>query len=235
MNEIDNILDSAYCRCIYNKEEKAEKHLYRWKSWEGNTPFAPVYDVPIWLDDIDSSLLDPLVQSMVENNHGNYRENWQEYNIFKWEYPCLKKLREEVYRVYKDYMKALHLQPELPESLWIKGWAVFLEPDEEIELHCHSYHENSYLSANISFAEGTTTDYVIPHLTTYYGSWKCSNKEGRITMFPSWVEHSVEPVKERRYSIGLDLFDFNTMDYISNNRDHNSHEQNTILEAIRLA
>ena len=57
MNEIDNILDSAYCRCIYNKEEKAEKHLYRWKSWEGNTPFAPVYDVRIWLDDIDSSLL----------------------------------------------------------------------------------------------------------------------------------------------------------------------------------
>ena len=48
MNEIDNILDSAYCKCIYTEEEKAYKHLYRWKSWETNTPFAPVYDVPIW-------------------------------------------------------------------------------------------------------------------------------------------------------------------------------------------
>tara|TARA_B100001989_G_C24489901_1_gene438988 strand:- start:124 stop:831 length:708 start_codon:yes stop_codon:yes gene_type:complete len=235
MNEIDNILDSAYCRCIYNKEEKAEKHLYRWKSWEGNTPFAPVYDVPIWLDDIDSSLSEPLVQCMVENNHGNYRQYWKEYNIFKWEYPCLKSLREEIYRIYKDYMEALHLQPELPESLWIKGWAVCLEEGEEIEQHCHAYHENAYLSANISFASGTTTDYVIPHLSSYYGFWRCQNKKGRVSMFPSWVEHSVERVKERRYSIGLDIFDFNTMDYISNNRDPNNNEQNTILEAIQLA
>ena len=51
----------------------------------------------------------------------------------------------------------------------------------------------------------------------------------------SRVEHSVEPVRERRYSIGLDLFDFNTMDYISSNRNPNDREQNTILEAIQLA
>ena len=29
--------------------------------------------------------------------------------------------------------------------------AVVLEPGEEIEQHCHSYHENAYLSANLSF------------------------------------------------------------------------------------
>lgn len=234
MNEIENILDNAYCRCVYDTEQKAHKHLYRWKNWEANTPFSPIFDVPIWLDDIDTSITNDLALAMIENNHGNYRSQWKEYNIFKWEYPCLKKLREEIYRIYKDYMEALYIPHELPESLWIKGWAVVLEPGEQVEQHCHSYHENAYLSANLSFASGSTTDYVIPHISSYYGAWKCENKDGRLSMFPSWVEHFVEPVKETRYSIGLDLFDFNTMDYISNNRNPNDKEQNLILESIKL-
>ena len=234
MNDIENILDNAFCRCIYNAEEKAHKHLYRWKNWEANTPFAPVFDVPIWLDDIDESLLTDILYAIEENDTGIYRDIWKEYNIFKWEYPVFKKLREEIYRVYKEYMEALHLQPEEPSSLWIKGWAVSLRPGEEIEQHCHAYHENAYVSANITFNSGTTTDYVIPHLSSYFGPWKCSNKRGRISMFPSWVEHSVEPVKEHRYSMGFDLFEWHTMEYITSNRDHNDIEQNTILESVLL-
>ena len=102
--------------------------------------------------------------------------------------------------------------------------------------HCHAYHENTYLSGNISLSDtGTVTNYLIPHLSPYYGPWMAQNKPGRLTMFPSWVEHYVEPVATKRYSIGFDLFDFNSIKYISDNREPNNKSQETILQSIPLA
>lgn len=236
LNEIDNVLDSAFCKCTYSDDDKAHKHLHRWKNWEPNTPFAPVFDVPIWLDNIKKDVVDNLVDAIDENNLGLYKKLWKEYNIFKWEYPVLNSVRATVARIYLDYMKSLHLEPEKLDSLWIRGWAVVLEPGESLDQHCHAYHENAYLSGNISLSDtGTVTNYLIPHLSPYYGPWKAENKPGRVTFFPSWVEHYVDQVEHKRYSIGFDIFEYHTMEYVSHNRDYNDPEQNTILHAIPLA
>ena len=226
LNDVDNVLDSAFC-----KTESHDGQLHRWKSWEANTPFAPTFDVPIWLDDISEDIIPDLVYAIEENNLGLYRQVWEDYNIFKWEYPVIQKLKEELAEIYSSYMAALDLPTE---EVWIRGWAVALKPGEAVTQHCHAYHENTYLSANIALCNDTVTEYIIPHLTSYYGSWKAQNLPGRLTMFPSWVEHYVAPVEKPRYSIGIDLFNSNTMNYINSNRVEGDKAQDTILRSVPL-
>ena len=79
------------------------------------------------------------------------------------------------------------------------------------------------------------TEYIIPHLSSYYGTWKAENVPGRVAMFPSWVEHYVEPVEKLRYSMGFDIFDANTMNYVSDNKIPGDKAQETILHSIPLA
>ena len=103
---------------------------------------------------------------------------------------------------------------------------------EKLETHCHAFHENTYLSGNVSLSDlGTTTDYWFPSLSLYFDWWRCPNKLGSITLFPSWLEHRVEPndTGELRYSIGFDLFTEHTFRYIQENRKENSENQNVIL------
>ena len=226
LNDIDNVLDSAFC-----KTESYDGQLHRWKSWEANTPFAPTFDVPIWLDDISEDIIPDLVYAIEENNLGLYRQVWEDYNIFKWEYPVIQKLKQELAKIYSSYMAALDLPTE---EVWIRGWAVALTSGEAVTQHCHAYHENTYLSANIALCNDTVTEYIIPHLTSYYGSWKAQNLPGRLTMFPSWVEHYVAPVEKPRYSIGIDLFNSNTMNYINSNRVEGDKSQDTILHSVPL-
>jgi hypothetical protein len=231
INNVDNVLDSAFC-----KRTSQDDRLHRWKSWDANTPFAPTFDVPIWIDEIKDRVAIDLIDAIKENDLGMYKKLWEDYNIFKWEYHSIKSLQASIARVYNDYMSCLEIEKENLNSLWIRGWAVALDPGQEVPRHCHAYHENTYLSGNISLSDtGTVTEYLIPHLSSYYGSWKAENKPGRITMFPSWIEHFVAPVEEKRYSIGFDIFDFNTIEYISKNKIPGDKAQQTILHSIPLA
>ena len=227
LNNVDNVLDSAFC-----KTESHDGQLHRWKSWEANTPFAPTFDVPIWLDNISDEIIEGLVYAMEENDIGMYRQLWEDYNIFKWEYEAVAELKKEISNIYSSYMDALGLPTE---EVFIRGWAVVLQPGEAVKQHCHAYHENTYLSANLALCNDTVTEYIIPHLSSYYGTWKAENVPGRVAMFPSWVEHYVEPVEKLRYSMGFDIFDANTMNYVSDNKIPGDKAQETILHSIPLA
>ena len=120
LNDVDNVLDSAFC-----KTESHDGQLHRWKSWEANTPFAPTFDVPIWLDDISDDIIGGLVYAIEENDIGMYRQLWEDYNIFKWEYEAVAELKKEISNIYSSYMDALGLPTE---EVFIRGWAVVLQP-----------------------------------------------------------------------------------------------------------
>lgn len=226
-----NILDSANCKLT-----NTHPNLHRWKSWEPNTPFAPVFDLPIWVEDIDTSFIEDLKIEIEKNNPGSYKDTWRTYNIFKWDNPSVKSLQSHIIRVYNDFSDSLEFPKQKLEDLWIRGWAVVLNPEESVPKHCHSYHENTFLSGNLMISDNqTTTDYFIPHLSDYYGSWKCENKSGRITLFPSWTLHEVKPTEEKRFSIGFDLFTHHTLQYIALNRIFGDELQECILKSIKLA
>ena len=146
-------------------------------------------------------------------------------------------LSDRIYQVYTDYMVELEEEPLPRDKLWIRGWGVTLNDDEGISHHSHAFHENTYLSGNISLSDlDTSTDYYFPYLGWYFDYWKVNNKSGNITLFPSWLEHKVDPntTGQVRFSLAFDMFTEHTMNYISNNRNNSSVLQNIIRLAKRM-
>ena len=210
--------------------------MYRWTSWDANTPFAPVYDVPVYIDDCGDKISEDLVELLVTNNIGS-RETWTKYNIFSRKEFVIGLLSDRIYQVYTDYMVELKEEPLPKDKLWIRGWGVTLNDDEGISHHSHAFHENTYLSGNISLSDlDTSTDYYFPYLGWYFDYWKVNNKSGNITLFPSWLEHKVDPntTGQVRFSLAFDMFTEHTMNYIRDNRNNSSVLQNIIRLAKRM-
>ena len=220
---IENILDNANC-----KIKNTHPNLHRWKNWNPNTPFAPIFDLPLWIEDFDPWFTEELISIIKKNNLGICHDVWKNYNIFQWDCEVIEYLKKIIITVYKNYMYCLNLPFE--NTLWIRGWAINLTKNDGLRLHSHSFHENTYLSGNFMISNNkTTTDYVIPHLTTNYGFYKVENIPGRMTLFPSWVQHKVDPISdEERFSIGFDLFTKHSVEYI------NSDSNDPISKSIQI-
>ena len=204
--------------------------MYRWKSWEAQTPFAPSFDVPVYVDSIDVEGLEDLLASKLPIE-------WTTYNIFDWDEDIIKSLADKIYWSYTEYINQLCYNIIPKDRLWIRGWGVTLNDDEGIDHHSHAFHENTYLSGNICLSDlDSSTDYYFPYLGWYFDYWKVNNKSGNITLFPSWLEHKVDPntTGQVRFSLAFDMFTEHTIDYVSNNRNNSSVLQNIIMLSERM-
>lgn len=199
--------------------------MYRWKSWEAQTPFAPSFDVSVYLDSIDVEGLEDLLSRRLPIE-------WTTYNIFDWDEEIIKSLADKIYWSYTEYMNQLCYDVIPKDKLWIRGWGVRLELDQHLNHHAHSFHENTYLSGNLSLSDlDTTTDYFFPYLGWYFGYWKVKNVPGTMTIFPSWLEHKVDKntTGQVRFSLAFDMFTEQSISYISENRNENSETQKILL------
>ena len=211
--------------------------MYHWKSWEPNTPFAPSWDIPIYVDTVGKRVTTDLVNLIDGTSACLDRTKWESYNIFSWDYMAIAYLSDRIYQIYDEYMTELDYDPLPRNKIWIRGWAVVLFENEQVDYHSHAFHENTYLSGNISLSNlNTTTDYYFPNLSWYDGFWKVKNDRGKMTLFPSWIEHQVDPntTGKVRYSVAFDMFTEHTMNYISKNRNENSEFQKVILLSKRM-
>ena len=209
--------------------------MYRWTRWDANTPFAPSFDVSVYIDECGNSITKDLIKLCEQYKFS--RDNWIEYNIFSMTDFVIGLLSDRIYQVYTDYMVELKEEPLSKDKLWIRGWGVTLNADEGIDHHSHAFHENTYLSGNISLSDlNTSTDYFFPYLGWYFDYWKVKNKLGNISLFPSWLEHKVDPntTGHVRFSLAFDMFTEHTIDYISNNRNDSSVLQKIITLAKRM-
>ena len=204
--------------------------MYRWKSWEAQTPFAPSFDVPVYIDSIDVEGLEDLLASKLPME-------WTTYNIFDWDEDIIKNLVDKIYLSYTEYINELSYKVIPKDKLWIRGWGVRIDPDNYLNHHAHSFHENTYLSGNLSISNlETTTDYFFPYLGWYFGYWKVKNVPGKMTLFPSWLEHKVDKntTGHMRFSLGFDMFTEHSISYIRNNRNDNSETQKIIMLSKRM-
>ena len=211
--------------------------MYWWRNWERKSPFAPSFDIPVYLDNYDTAFSTELamVIDRKECQWDYKRFNWLSYNIFDWDNKVIKTLADKIYRTYLEYNNELGY-PHIPkEHLWIRGWGIVMREGHFIRHHSHAFHENSYISGNLSLSEiGTTTDYYFPYLGWYFGYWKVKNTIGGLSMFPSWLEHKVDkvPTSEEpkvRYTVAFDMFTPSSMDYARENRNESSEIQNSQL------
>jgi len=221
------------------KQQNCDPQLHRWKTWNPNTPFAPNIDASLYVSNLEKTLSDSILSIIYEKNLGYYSgDEWKSYNIFSFEFPCLKILRDRIWDLYLKYCKSLSVESYPQDEIWIRGWAVKLEETQSLKMHSHSLHENTFLSGNISLTENNTvTDYWIPLFSLYHGTFKCENHPGKIVIFPSWIQHAVDPNTsgKARYSLAFDMFSKHTMNFILENRNDSSETQNVILMSKKLS
>ena len=179
--------------------------LFRWKTPDPKTPFAPNWDVPILSD------VFPVDKNWIQEDLGD----WKSYNIFN----------QGVYNTLLGIIKhacyefADELRYKLPDNLWIRGWMNVMNEGEELNLHSHSYHENTFLSGNMLLnSSSVSTEYIIPNFSTYNGTFKPNPIEGNLVLFPSWVEHFVPKVNKKRYCAAWDLYTNESMEYMRDNK-----------------
>ena len=62
-------------------------NLYRWRSWEEQTPFAPSFDIPVYIDQCGKDITHDLLYllSKKEVCRDVSREKWLTYNLFDWD------------------------------------------------------------------------------------------------------------------------------------------------------
>ena len=67
-----------------SKIPSSNKNLNRWKSWKGNTMFAPQFDIPIYTDKYSEELSDNLVRVIEKREAGfKIKDDIESISFFK--------------------------------------------------------------------------------------------------------------------------------------------------------
>lgn len=206
-------------------------NLFRFCGLKQENQFAPVFDVPIWIDQINLTLVEELLKVVKRKEELYNTVHWTKYNIFSWQEDAPKFLLTEIVSKYKRFFIELGLPYE--ENLWINGWVYPQKKGMYLKPHNHATHQNSFLSGNVVLTNNnTTTDYDIPYVSINEGLFKIKNEPGKITLFPSYLPHSVDTLEDNeRYSIAFDLITEKGMNWFLK---HNSNKDDALYRAIKI-
>ena len=209
--------------------------LYNFKSAKPQTDFAPSWNFYIYenilnfdFDKVVNIILKKektIVKQYPPSNNGNtsldnnsLTSRFPFFNVLKWkEMLFLKKL---IKQNYNNYLNKIKLTPE--KNIYLQCWANVLRKGEQIKLHEHDTSCFAYLSGNIIIKSNDTNTY---YKNPIDGSTlKSKNKEGKLTLFPSYIGHYTDKVNdnEERISIAFDVRDekgFN-IDIKNHMKDH---------------
>jgi hypothetical protein len=215
---------------IYRVKTKSQ-NLIRFCGLKQKNPFAPIFDVPIWMNSIDKNLIDKVLVIVKENEKDFSNTKWTDYNFFEWSQHEVQKIKEQIKFNINCFLQELNVP--IPSNLWINGWIFPQKKNMNLKLHNHATHENSFLSGNIVLTHNcTTTNYEIPFISLNEGLFKVKNHQGAITLFPSYLPHCVDSLSdEERYSIGFDIITEDGMNcFLKNNNDKN----NCLIRSVKL-
>ena len=113
-------------------------------------------------------------------------------------------IKEIVKTEYKNFLTQLGIN-DVP-VVYGQCWANVLRKGEKIDTHHHAVNNYAYLSGHMCVQTNQTSTY---YLTPFYEDvFKSPNKDGKLTMFPSWLKHYTDSVvgNEERITIGFDLY-----------------------------
>lgn len=110
-------------------------------------------------------------------------------------------LKDNIKENLKLFFKELKIP--MPKKIYGKCWANVMREEEQIKRHRHTVENTSFLSGHLCVEINKTgTYYVNPFDDT---AFKSENKPGRITIFPSWIEHYTDVTSSRRITVAFDL------------------------------
>ena len=183
------------------------------------TPFAPHWDYLMCEGVID---FDPtnLISEILEKEKEiiakyEYEGDWgtklgknsltsrsNRYNLLRFESAGpLKDCIKNTHDIFMDDMGIMK-----SSATWAQCWANVMRKKEKIQPHCHGFGPWTYLSGHICLqVTNTSTWYINP-----FGGdpWESKNFPGKITLFPGWLRHYTDMVKDdqERITVAFDLF-----------------------------
>lgn len=92
------------------------------------------------------------------------------------------------------------------DNIYSQCWFNVLRNGEQIQRHFHCTNEYCYLSAHLTVsAKDTHTYYYNPITDEHYAE---RNEVGKLTFFPSWIEHSTDKINDNqeRVTVAMDFF-----------------------------
>ena len=119
------------------------------------------------------------------------------FNLFK----LNKSLTSEIKKHHDIFLNELKIPNA--HNIYGKCWANVMKKGQSVKIHRHSAASYNYLSGNICVETNEThTYYKNPYYDEAYNS---KNIAGKITIFPSWVEHYSDVAVDQRITIAFDL------------------------------
>ena len=123
------------------------------------------------------------------------------YNLV--EFKEMKYLKKIIHDAHDEFLKELNIDDI--DQLYIKCWANVMRKGDKINTHFHAGNNYDYLSGHICVStKDTHTYYLQPYYKNVFSS---KNVPGKLTLFPSWIEHYTDEVKtnKERITIAFDL------------------------------
>jgi hypothetical protein len=153
------------------------------------------YILKIEKDVIENNKSDGDGDTGLGNNSLTSRHN--SFNLFKLNKP----LTNEIKKHHDIFLKKLNI-PNF-YSLYGKCWANVMRKGDIVKIHRHSGNNYTYLSGNICVdTKNTSTYYKNPFCNEVF---KSKNILGKITIFPSWLEHYTDVASSLRITSSFDL------------------------------
>lgn len=196
------------------------RKILTFKNAPSKTQFAPVYDYKIYENDL-ANFLDvnfiaktilskekQIVETYPYHNDGNtglgensLTSRYRYFNLLEWEETSF--LKDIIKNCHSDFLVNLGYADT---TVYAQCWANVLRTGQQIKKHRHGVDGYSYLGGHICIAtENTSTYYITPNTGDIYIS---ENIPGKITLFPSYIEHYTDEVKSdsERITIAFDLY-----------------------------
>ena len=190
------------------------------KNSEPNNPFAPKQDTIFLCEDqldIDTDSLKKIILVKEKELKEKYphtedgftglgdslTSRFQHFNLLDWsETSYLKSVIKETHDLFLETLGYPN-----DREIYCASWANVMRKGERISAHSHAVNNNSYLGGHICInTKDTHTYYIDPYYKNVYNS---INNNGKITLFPNWIEHGTNEVMAdmERVTIAFDMID----------------------------
>ncbi len=124
------------------------------------------------------------------------------YSLFT--YKEMKPLANSIRKHYNSFLSKMN--KENNHNIYCQSWANVLRKEEKMSRHNHWSMDYTYLSGHVCVsANDTCTNYYHPITGKQF---KSKNEPGKLTIFPSWIFHDTDPVRdnEERITIAMDIY-----------------------------
>lgn len=194
--------------------------IYNFSSVNNISPFAPYYSYSIGIADLSNEInLKTLTSNLlvkekeiiskypsdIDGDTGLGKDSvtarFPHYTL--WQYKEFKHLKSIVKKHHDVYCSSLNVNTD---KIYSQAWFNVMRIGEKINKHSHNISPYSYLSAHLTVnAKDTKTYYFNPLSGERWGE---DNINGKLTFFPSWIEHETDKVEieQERITIALDIY-----------------------------